>query len=199
MLEQRPINVKLQHPNLLAAFNVNAVSFGPNDFYLALVDMLNMESPTFNETINFLVLANWDPAMFFQFRQHLQVNFTALNFDVQQQLLRGLHQVELQYFPLDTRKDIPFELGLVYSNIGNPEKSIKLYMQSLEQGTHHVAIYQNLGLAHAEMAELAASKSEKLDHFEKSMNFYIKALKIDPSYVPSLAGLKELDLKMKFV
>ncbi|CAM9368815.1 unnamed protein product, partial [Chrysoparadoxa australica] len=134
-------------PELAAAFDVNIVDFGPNDFFV-MQKCLKEESPTpsLKCVLSLLKLGDWDPDVFFKFRDIILNQVPTAGHKLKKDLCRGIPRVWENYYALDKDKDIAFEVGRFYYGIKDYDQALRYYKESYHLlGEHHVT-YHNMGL-----------------------------------------------------
>jgi tetratricopeptide (TPR) repeat protein len=76
-------------------------------------------------------------------------------------------------------------LGLAYSNIGDYEKSVEMYLMSLSLDERSPVYFTNLGEAQFSLAV----KTKKQTLIDKSLQNFQRAIEIDPEYALAYVGL----------
>ena len=180
-------------PALRASF-YNAVDrFGPNDFFVMQKCMKeDSPNPTLKAVVALLKLGDWDPDVFYKFRDTILNQVPTSGQKLRNDLCRGIPRVWENYYMLDRDKDIAFEIGRFYYGIREYERALGFYMQSSKSiGEHHVTCH-NMGLCHYSLGH----HLEALEHFQRSLSLngsYEKARswqqkvlqEMNPSPVPS--------------
>ena len=154
-------------PNLVINFREYLDGFGPNDFFV-MQKTLKEDSPNppLRSVVSLLKLGDWDPDVFFKFRDLILNNAPNCGQKLRSDLCRGMERVWTNYYPMDTDKDIAFEIGRFYYGIREYKLALKYYAESSSTiGEHHVT-FHNQGLCNYSMNNLA----EALEQFKKATN-----------------------------
>mmetsp|Transcript_30001 Transcript_30001/g.95877 ORF Transcript_30001/g.95877 Transcript_30001/m.95877 type:complete len:629 (-) Transcript_30001:233-2119(-) len=159
-------------PNLKAAFNEHVVSFGPNDFFVMQKSLKEDSSqPSLKSIVALLKLSDFDPDVFWKFRDTILNALNTCGEKLRADLGRGIPRVWDNYYLLDKDKDIAFEIGRFFYGIRNYRDALVYYAQSsTEIGEHHVT-FHNMGLCYYSEGKL-----------ETSLEYFTKALEISPDY-----------------
>ena len=155
-------------PALRAAF-YNAVDrFGPNDFFVMQKCMKeDSPNPTLKAVVALLKLGDWDPDVFYKFRDTILNQVPTSGQKLRNDLCRGIPRVWENYYLLDRDKDIAFEIGRFYYGIREYEQALGFYKHSSTSiGEHHVT-FHNMGLCHYSLGNYV----QALEHFNKSLSF----------------------------
>jgi len=115
----------LAFPNLCRAFSDSITSFGPNDFFVVQKSMKDdTERPALKAIVallkyawtvpkkypaTFYRLSNWDPDVFYKFRDPILQQVSACTIKLRNDLCRNLPRLWHQHFMLDKNKDVAFE------------------------------------------------------------------------------------------
>ena len=159
-------------PNLVVSFREYLDSFGPNDFFV-MQKTLKEDSPNppLRSIVSLLKLGDWDPDVFFKFRDLILNNAPTCGHKLRSDLCRGMDRVWTNYYAMDTDKDIAFEIGRFYYGIREYQQALKYYGESSSTiGEHHVTSH-NQGLCNYSLNNLV----EALEQFKK-------AIKLNPAY-----------------
>ena len=153
-------------PHLSVAFRECMDTFGPNDFFVMQKTLKEDSSnPPLRSVVSLLKLGDWDPDVFFKFRDLILNNAPQCGPKLKNDLCRGILRVWENYYPMDYEKDIAFEIGRFYYGIREYQKALNFYEESSRSiGEHHVT-YHNQGLCNYSMGNL----TEASKHFEKAM------------------------------
>ena len=183
--DQRPVLTKLQclwtgdamerisaerseaFPHLCRVFNDEIIRFGPNDFFVLQKSMKeDSQQPTLKGIVALLKLGDWDPDVFYKFRDSILNQAPVCGCKLRNDLCRDLPRVWENHYSLDKDKDVSFEVGRFYYGIREHEKALQFYRTSTEHiGEHHVT-FHNMGLCYYSLGQLDVA----LEHFEKSLN-----------------------------
>jgi len=173
-----------KYPFLSNNFKEAVTSFGPNDFFVLQKSLKeDAESPPLRAVVALLKLGDWDPDVFFKFRDVILNSAPSCGQKLRNDLCRGIPRVWENYYAMDTEKDIAFEIGRFYYGIRDYGNALKYYSISTEQiGPHHVT-YHNQGLCFYSKGMLedalknfAKSKDMNADYV-KARNWHQKVLK----------------------
>jgi tetratricopeptide (TPR) repeat protein len=173
-----------QFPYLSTAFRESVEAFGPNDFFVLQKSLKeDTEQPPLRAVVALLKLGDWDPDVFFKFRDLILNNAPSCGQKLRNDLCRGIPRVWENYFAMDMEKDIAFEIGRFYYGIRDYENALKYYKISTEEiGPHHVT-YHNQGLCYYSKGMLQDAleyfaKSKTMNAgYEKAKNWHEKVLK----------------------
>ena len=118
-------------PNLVSAFRDNLDSFGPNDFFV-MQKTLKEDSPNppLRSVVSLLKLGDWDPDVFFKFRDLILNHAPNCGQKLRNDLCRGVVRVWANYYAMDSDKDIAFEIGRFYYGIREYEHALRFYLES---------------------------------------------------------------------
>jgi len=171
-LEARDRDRALRWPNLRAAFEQSIVSFGPNDFFVMQKSLKEDSSqPSLKSIVALLKLSDFDPDVFWKFRDTILNALNTCGEKLRADLGRGIPRVWENYYILDKDKDIAFEIGRFYYGIRNYSDALTFYQQSSNEiGEHHVT-FHNMGLCYYSEGKL-----------EIALDFFKKALAISSDY-----------------
>lgn len=146
--------------------------FGPNDFFVLQKSIKeDMVNPPLRTIVSLLKLGDWDPDVFFKFRDAILTQAPNCGGKLRNDLCRGIPRVWKNYYFLDTDKDIAFEIGRFYYGIKDYAKALYFYEDSTKHiGEHHVT-YHNQGLCYYSLSK-----------YEKAMEFFEKAMSMNADY-----------------
>lgn len=153
-------------PCLRAAFSSAVDHFGPNDFFVLQKSMKeDSPNPTLKAIVALLKLGDWDPDVFYKFRETILNQVPTAGQKLRNDLCRGVPRVWEHHYMLDRDKDIAFEIGRFYYGIREYERALGFYsLSSTSIGEHHVTCH-NMGLCHYSLGRL----QQALEHFERSL------------------------------
>lgn len=153
-------------PYLKQAFHDFMDSFGPNDFFVLQKSLKeDITNPPLRTVISILKLSDWDPDVFFKFRDVILNQAPTAGIKLKNDLSRGIPRVWKNYYMMDLEKDIAFEIGRYYYGIRNYEEALKFYTESVKTiGEHHVTCH-NQGLCQYSLGKLDIA----LQSFEKAV------------------------------
>jgi len=184
----------LDFPHLKVAFNDAVDLFGPNDFFV-LQKCLKEDAPNppLKALVALLKLGDWDPDVFFKFRDAILNQVPNCGPKLRNDLCRGIPRVWSNYYMLDTDKDIAFEIGRFYYGIREYGEALKYYQESSRSvGQHHVT-FHNEGLCFYSQGQL----EEALERFQMSVSLngeYEKAKSWIEKVQKELATKKAVDV-----
>nr|CCA13874.1 conserved hypothetical protein [Albugo laibachii Nc14] len=140
---------KAAFPKLKAAFNEWITAFGPNDFFViqkALKEEVNLRSV--KSVLALLKLSNWDPDVFYKYRDVLLESSPASSSKMKSDVRAGISHLWKKYYALDKEKDIAFELGRLCYGMQDYDLALNFYRASIQElGKHHVTSH-NMGLCY---------------------------------------------------
>lgn len=153
-------------PHLMNAFNDFMVSFGPNDFFVIQKGLKeDAKAPSLRTVTALLKLSNWDPDVFYKFRDAILDQIGSCGPKLRADLCFGMPLIWKNFYMLDKDKDIAFEIGRFYYGIRDYENALKYYTISMDTvGPHHVT-FHNMGLCQYSQGHL----KQALIHFEKAV------------------------------
>ncbi|GMI10455.1 hypothetical protein TrVE_jg3987 [Triparma verrucosa] len=162
-------------PRLRQAFNDYAESFGPNDFFIMQKSVKeDAPNPTLKSVVALLKLGDWDPDVFYKFRDTILNQVGTASSKLRNDLCRGIPRIWENYYQLDKEKDVAFEIGRFFYGIRDFAKALRYYTISSETiGEHHVT-FHNMGLCFYSLH----MPQDAAEHFQKSINLnanYAKA------------------------
>jgi hypothetical protein len=136
-----------QFPHLKLAFNDFVDTFGPNDFFILQKSIKeDLSNPPLRTVIALLKLGDWDPDVFFKFRDVILNHAPSCGQKLRNDLCRGIPRLWSNYYLMDTDKDIAFEIGRFYYGIRDYANALKYYIESSNTiGEHHVT-FHNQGI-----------------------------------------------------
>lgn len=156
---------KKAFPQLCRVFEDEIVRFGPNDFFVLQKSMKEDSQPSLKGIIALLKLGDWDPDVFYKFRDVILNQAPVCGVKLRNDLCRDLPRVWENHYSLDKDKDVSFEVGRFYYGIREHEKALQFYRTSTEHtGEHHVT-FHNMGLCYYSLGQLDVA----LQNFEKSL------------------------------
>jgi tetratricopeptide (TPR) repeat protein len=116
----------------------------------------------------FLFVGQWDPDVFYKFRDTILDQVPTAGHKLRNDLCRGVPNVWDKYYILDKDKDIAFEIGRFYYGIREYASALKFYQRSVKTvGEHHVT-YHNMGLCFYSMGKM----ENALENFGKSLTMH---------------------------
>jgi tetratricopeptide (TPR) repeat protein len=146
-LSQKDAERSKSYPYLYNAFMDFIDTFGPNDFFVLQKSIKeDLQNPPLRTVIALLKLGDWDPDVFFKFRDVILNNAPNCGQKLRNDLCRGIPRVWSNYYQMDTDKDIAFEIGRFYYGIRDYTLALHYYgLSSSTIGEHHVT-FHNQGL-----------------------------------------------------
>ena len=113
-----------------------------------------------------LKLSDWDPDVFFKFRDIILNHAPTCGKKLHNDLVRGIPRVWQNYYLMDLDKDIAFEIGRFYYGIRDYTNALWYYTESSRTvGEHHVT-FHNQGLCHYGKNNLEVA----LENFRKALS-----------------------------
>jgi tetratricopeptide (TPR) repeat protein len=155
------------YPYLKLAFEDAINIFGPNDFFVLQKTLKeDCPNPPLKSVVSLLKLGDWDPDVFFKFRDAMLNQISNCGQKLRNDIIRGVPRVWENYYMLDLDKDIAFEIGRFFYGIRDYTNALHFYVESTSTiGEHHVT-YHNQGLCHYSRGYLTVA----LAHFEKAVS-----------------------------
>ena len=102
----------------MQTFNDSIEQFGPNDFFVLQKSLKeDCNNPPLRTVIALLKLSDWDPDVFFKFRDVILNQAPSCGQLLRNDLVRGIPRVWKNYYLMDMEKDIAFEVGRFYYGI----------------------------------------------------------------------------------
>jgi tetratricopeptide (TPR) repeat protein len=146
-------------PYLRQAFVDFVDQFGPNDFFVLQKSLKeDVTSPPLRTVVSLLKLGDWDPDVFFKFRDVILSSAPSCGTKLRNDLCRGIPRVWENYYQLDTDKDIAFEIGRFYYGVREYSKALEFYLESTRLiGEHHVT-FHNQGLCYYSLDNMEMAK-----------------------------------------
>jgi len=175
-----------QFPLFAQAFDDNVNSFGPSDFF-ALQRCVKEETPnpSLANIVALLRLSNWDPDIYFKFRDQILTQVASASCKLRNDLIKGMPRIWDNYFELDKEKDVAFEIGRFYYGCLKYGEALKYYgLSSDTLGEHHVTSH-NMGLCHYSMGNL-----------ETALGYFEKALALKSTYEKAANWIEKVSKEM---
>lgn len=162
-------------PYLCRTFRDSIISFGPNDFFVMQKSMKeDTQRPALKAIVALLKLSNWDPDVFYKFRDVILQQVPTCTIKLRSDLCRNLPYIWANHFILDKDKDVAFEVGRLYYGLRMYEDAVRFYCISVaSSGEHHVT-FHNMGLCYYSLGQLEVA----MENFNKALwlkNDYAKA------------------------
>lgn len=170
------------YPNLRQAFQDAVDVFGPNDFFVLQKSLKeDMSNPPLRTVVSLLKLGDWDPDVFFKFRDTILNHAPTCGQKLRNDLCRGIPRVWANYYIMDMDKDIAFEIGRFYYGIREYGLALQYYTISRDTvGDHHVTAH-NQGLCFYSQGEL-----------ETSLGFFKRALSLNGEYEKARSWIEKV-------
>eukprot|EP01041_Mallomonas_annulata_P006099 gene6099-12343_t len=173
-------------PHLRVAFSDAVDLFGPNDFFVLQKSLKeDAPNPPLKAVVALLKLGDWDPDVFFKFRDVILNQVPNCGAKLRNDLCRGIPRVWSNYYMLDTDKDIAFEIGRFYYGIREYAEALKYYIESNRSvGEHHVT-YHNQGLCHYSEGRL-----------ETALEFFLKSISLNSDYEKAKSWIEKVQKEL---
>jgi tetratricopeptide (TPR) repeat protein len=186
-LAQRDAARAAAFPHLHRAFEDAINIFGPNDFFVLQKSIKeDTPNPPLRTVVALLKLGDWDPDVFFKFRDVILNHAPNCGQKLRNDLCRGIPRVWENYYLMDMDKDIAFEIGRFYYGIRDYANALKFYTISVETvGQHHVT-FHNQGLCFYSLGKLETA----LEHFQK-------ALKMNADYEKARSWIEKVEKELR--
>lgn len=176
---------KSSYPILSYTFEECINTFNPNDFFVLQKSLKEEANPSLLPIISLLKLSNWDPDIFYKFRDEILTTVSSVGLRLRHDLTIGISKIWDNYYHLgnyDNSKDIVFELGRLCYGLSMFEKALFYYQKSsILYGEHHIT-FHNAGLCYFSLL-----------NFEQAKDNFDKALEINPTYTKSKTWLEKVD------
>lgn len=159
--------------------------FGPENFS-CLQRCVSEEIPnaSLRVVISLIRMSNWDPDVFFKFKQTLIDKSPTAPQKLQADIYRDVRRIYERYFPLQPAKDIAFELGRICMGLKRYSEAVQLFIASQRQcGEHHITSY-NIGICLFHMNAL-----------ETALVCFDRTLYLKPDYVDAKAWVTRVEAK----
>ena len=181
-IEKRDELRATKYPHLKRTFIDFIDTFGPNDFFVLQKSLKeDISNPPLRTVVALLKLGDWDPDVFFKFRDAILNNAPSCGQKLRNDLCRGIPRVWNNYYMMDMEKDIAFEIGRFYYGIRDYDNALRYYGISLETvGPHHVT-FHNQGLC-----------LYSLNNFDEAMIHFRKALALNADYEKARSWIEKV-------
>jgi tetratricopeptide (TPR) repeat protein len=152
---------------LALSFRETCVMFGPNDFFVLQKSLKeDVSSPSLRSVVSMLKLSDWDPDVFFKFRDVILSQSPSCGSKLRNDIARGIPRLWSNNFVLDSDKDIAFEIGRFYYGVRDYGRALQFYDESVSTvGEHHITLH-NQGLCYYSQGKLETS----LSYFSRSLS-----------------------------
>jgi len=175
-------------PMTCLAFNEWANGFGPESFStLQRCDRDESISPGLKHAIAMVRLANNDAEVFHKFKSTVidKVGALKTSESVRKDLRKTLKGVLENYFPLQPKRDVSFEVARVYMGLKDYRTSIRLFDASTNYcGAHHVT-YHNQGICYF-----------YLEDYDNAITKFEESLTLKDTYHEARKWLEKAKLKV---
>ncbi len=175
------------YPHFTQAFHDHIDQFGPNDFFV-LQKCLKEDCTglALRSAVALLKLSDWDPDVFFKFRDVILNHAPTCGKKLHNDLVRGIPRVWDNYYLMDLDKDIAFEIGRFYYGIRDYTNALWYYTESSRTvGEHHVT-FHNQGLCHYSKNNL-----------EVALVNFRKALSMNQDYEKARSWVEKVEKEIK--
>jgi hypothetical protein len=175
------------------SFRETCIMFGPNDFFvLQKSTKEECSSPSLRTVVSMLKLSDWDPDVFFKFRDVVLAQTPNCGPKLRNDLARGIPRLWANYFVLDSDKDIAFEIGRFYYGIRDYANALHYYEESINSvGEHHITLH-NQGLCYYSLGKL-----------ETALSYFSRSLSINNAYEKARSWVdkvnKELEVRSRIL
>ena len=172
-----------KYPHLCRAFADYVDSFGPNDFFVLQKSIKeDTPNPPLRTVVALLKLGDWDPDVFFKFRDCILNHAPTCDQKLRNDLCRGIPRVWDNYYMMDMEKDIAFEIGRFYYGIRDYANALYYYTVSSDTvGMHHVT-FHNQGLCHYSLGQL-----------DIALALFKKALALNSEYEKARSWIEKVE------
>jgi len=156
----------LMFRNLRNSFDDHIKHFSPNDFYLMQRSLKEEAQPSLSSIVALLKLSNWDPDVFFKFRETIIQALPRANVSMRQDLFRAATLIWDNHFHLNNDRDCAFELGRVFFGLQFYNDALRMYSISNTLYGDHYITHHNAGLCYSSLKRYDDAKSS----FSKSLS-----------------------------
>ena len=142
-------------------------------------------NPPLRTVVALLKLGDWDPDVFFKFRDCILNHAPTCDQKLRNDLCRGIPRVWDNYYMMDMEKDIAFEIGRFYYGIRDYSNALYYYTVSSDTvGKHHVT-FHNQGLCHYSLGQL-----------DVALGLFKKALTLNSDYEKARSWIEKVEREM---
>ena len=170
---------------LSSAFQDTINGCNPNDFFVLQRSLKEEANPTLLPILSILKLSNWDPEIFYKFRDVILPSLQSCSSSIHKDLEKGISKLWDNYYHLgdcEHGKDIAFELGRVCYGLTLFERALEFYQISVKlYGEHHITSH-NTGLC-----QFALLK------YKEAKVFFQQAIHLNPQYDKSKTWLEKIE------
>jgi tetratricopeptide (TPR) repeat protein len=187
LLQKRDTERAALYPHLSQAFQDSVEQYGPNDFFVLQKSLKeDCTNPPLRTVVALLKLSDWDPDVFFKFRDVILNQAPNCGQLLRNDLIRGIPRVWTNYYLMDLEKDIAFEIGRLYYGIRDYNNALHYYMESTKTiGEHHVT-FHNQGLCHYSLGNL-----------ETALVNFKTALSLNRDYEKARSWIEKVEAEIK--
>ena len=137
------------------------VDFGPENFSCVQRCIKDeTASPSLATALAVIRAAQWDSDVFYKFKATILANSSSSSVPdkLKSDLYEDVKRISATYYPLQSSKDISFELSRVLMGLGRYAEAVEGFQRSMAQcGEHHVTWY-NIALCQFHMGAFPAAK-----------------------------------------
>ncbi|MCP4283078.1 MAG: tetratricopeptide repeat protein [Gammaproteobacteria bacterium] len=147
--------------------------FGPTDFY-NLVGSTHKKSASLQLILSLLRLSGWDTSLILRFKEALIDQVETVTESLKRELRWAIDRVWDNYFPIDEKEDLPFELARIFYAMNRSHDALRYGEHSIRLfGEHYVTLY-NMGLSYY-----------RLEQLPEALRYFNRALELEPAYGPA--------------
>ncbi len=172
-------------PHTAYAFENSLSTFSPQDLFdiCYIDDDLNPAFKTIESIVNLLNLAEWDPAIFYDYSDLLleRIENDEISVAAEYSILNGVQRAWRFFFKLEKSQNLPFAIGAILYGLDFYEKAIEFYKESLTLFALEKETFFNMALAY-----------QALENTPEAKNALKEALKLEPEYQDAKDLLKEI-------
>jgi tetratricopeptide (TPR) repeat protein len=156
--------------------------FGPDDYYSlkTLIDR-HLETMELEHLLAYIRLSGYDALLFKQCVPRLLSLIPSSNDVEKEDLQRMIQRVWELYFPIEEKRDLAFDCGMLLCMLGDYEAALVFFQHSLDHYEEHVAVHYNRAMCYYELGE-----KEQAKHAVNS------AIRLEPEHAGSLALLDKM-------
>ncbi|KAK8789859.1 hypothetical protein WA158_006639 [Blastocystis sp. Blastoise] len=148
------------------------LSFDPDSFsHIQRCIREEIPSPSLKNILSLIRLSCYENEVFYKFKQLLIDRVPYASEKIQNDIKIDLIYICNLYYPLQTTKDVHFDLGRLYMGLKCYSEGLNMFQQSVNTcGEHHVTWY-NMGICYY-----------YLHIYDKSLECFSKCLNLSPDY-----------------
>ncbi|MGD9592445.1 MAG: SAM-dependent methyltransferase [Candidatus Berkiella sp.] len=155
-------NTDYQIPHTSYAFENSLSCFSPQDLFdICYIDDEPIKKfKSLEAVVNILNLAEWDPAIVYDYHEKLVDKLLEddISVGVQHSILNGIDRAWRYFFKLEKSQDLAFAIGSILYNMDFYERAIEFYQYSLTYFGKDKNTYYNLALSYQSLKDYAKAQ-----------------------------------------